>query len=558
MAFKVGSGQSRDTDVQNLSRRFTDDGMPYMYGSYKDTTQYDRTGGDDYQSGSGDGATWRTYVPDWPTSAIGYATVADQGNPTNFGYSPLNNSTYGRGGQFVAAAGKLFIGAPLTLADLYDDGGTTNLTGCVFVCHTHRLKSVTNSSQEFPLSVNAYTDSYGIYGRRSGRANANAFELLYPQNSLESGGYSSKPYFGAGLAYASGKLFVSHPLSQRTISGVATAGVGGVASYGRVNTNGSNDFEDGFIDRFEHPSTAVTSGTGPSDIGQASYFGVTLGAGCGKIAVSDYKGHVYIKGITDGDHDFPRETYADGVYRTGVNSDVNGWKKITGPSDDAGNSHPNTRYGNTVKVGCGRILVGAPYAQVQSPSTGNLVTNAGMIYLYDLHGNLIRKMYPPNPTSNGYFGFQIAVGSGRIVAIDAGSGSVAIYDLDGNLIKLKNNSPFGYNISGFSASLAAGFGRIFVCEPSYDNVAGGTNTGVIWGYDLDGNFLGYLYNGGGLGNGYAYADLGLGGIQITPGRMYAIATNYAQQGTVPSMIHETPIHTIMTPWDVQALEDGDK
>lgn len=560
MAFKVGSGQSRDTDVQNLSRRFTDDGMPYMYGSYKDTTQYDRTGGDDYQGNSGDGATWRTYVPDWPTSAVGYATVADQGNPTNFGYAPLNSSSYGRGNQFVAAAGKLFIGAPYTYADAYDAGSTSLLTGCVFVCHPHRLKSVPHST-EFQLSVNAYTDSYGIYGRRSGRGNANAFELLWPVSSLESSGFASKPYFGGALAYANGKLFVSHPNSTRTISGVVTAASGGVAGYGRVNTNESNEWEDGFMHRFEHPGTAVTGGDGPSDIKQSSYFGVTMGAGCGKIAVTDYDGHLYIKGITDADDDFPREAYADGSYRAGVNSDENGWKKIKGPTDDDGRTHDTgTRYGNTVKVGCGRILVASPYATVQSPITGNLVTNAGIIYLYDLHGNLIKKMYPPNgPAYNGYFGFNIAVGSGRIVAVDASSNSVAIYDLDGDLITLKSNLPFGYSHNAFSDSVAVGFGRIFVCKASYDNVAGGTDTGIIWGYDLDGNYLGQIGNGGGtFGSGYPYADLGLGGIQITPGRMYALATNYSSNGSIPTMIHETPIHTIMTPWDVQALEDGDK
>jgi hypothetical protein len=550
MAFIVGSGQSRDTDVQNLSRRFTDDGMPYMYGSYKDVNQFGRSGGDDYQTGTTPTKSWRTYVPDWPTSLAGYDTVADQGNPTNFGFMPYNSGSFTRGGQFVAAAGKLFIGAPNTYADAHDIGNTTFLTGCVFVCHPHRIRtSSLPHSTEFPCAVNSGYDSYGIYGRRSGRSNGNAFEVLWPAGNIHSGGgHPNKYYYGAALAYGSGKLFVSYPFSERTISSVTYTNIGGIRIY-RGNTN-TDDMLSTTIGTYQRPGSIFSATSGPSDLGTNSFFGITMDAGCGKICVGDYNGNVYVKGITDGDDDFPRESYDNGTY-------ANAWKKITGPQDDFGNLHPTTLYGNNIKVGCGRIAVGAPYAHVLG-SGGGEISDAGMIYLYDLNGNIIRKMYPPNPITNGYFGAQIDIGSGRIVSIDRGSNSVAIYDLDGELIALRNNTPFAYNLSGTASSIAVGFGRILVALPSWDDGAN-SDEGIIWGYDLDGNYLGQMKNGGGSsGNGYSYADMGLGGIEITPGRMYTIATKYSASGTIPSMIHETPIHTIMTPWDVQALEDGDK
>ena len=118
-------------------------------------------------------------------------------------------------------------------------------------------------------------------------------------------------------------------------------------------------------------------------------------------------------------------------------------------------------FGWSVSVGSGRIVVGARLDDDKG-------TNSGSAYVYDLDGNLVTKLTAFDGVASDVFGFSVAVGSGRIVVgaqldDDKGidSGSAYIYDLDGNLIT-KLTAFDGAASDYFGYSVAVGSGRIVV------------------------------------------------------------------------------------------------
>lgn len=102
------------------------------------------------------------------------------------------------------------------------------------------------------------------------------------------------------------------------------------------------------------------------------------------------------------------------------------------------------RYGHDVGIGCGRIVVGAPYA-----NRGSNNYNEGAAYIYDLNGNNPIKIGPEGSShSNKRFGSAVAVGNGKIVVSRPEAEQVLIYDLDGNqtgVAELKFDSGTTYN-----------------------------------------------------------------------------------------------------------------
>jgi len=190
-----------------------------------------------------------------------------------------------------------------------------------------------------------------------------------------------------------------------------------------------------------------------------------------------------------------------------------------------------------------------------------MLSSQGRIYIYDLDGNLIRILDDPNPKQYGYFGISMAIGSGRIVATQYASKRIYIFDLDGDLVyQSPTDAHPGVNptTSTYQAcNPTVGFGRIFAAVPGAD-FNSKVNAGIIYCWDLDGNPIGRALTHGPLSYGYNRADLGYGGIAVAPGRLYASAPNVSTgTATYPNLVHEWCIHTSLTPYDVQALEDGD-
>jgi len=195
-------------------------------------------------------------------------------------------------------------------------------------------------------------------------------------------------------------------------------------------------------------------------------FGFSVAAGSGRIAV----------GAVVDDDNFSN---SGSVYIFDL--DGNELTKIT-----ASDAAASDLFGFSVAAGCGRIVVGA-YA---SDSAGS---NSGSAYIFDLDGNQLSKITASDAAPGDYFGWSVAVGSGRIVVGAYGdddygsfSGSAYIFDLDGNqLAKLTDSD--GASSDRFGRTVAVGSGRIVVGQPQDDD--DGSASGSAHIFDLDGNKL---------------------------------------------------------------------
>ena len=160
-------------------------------------------------------------------------------------------------------------------------------------------------------------------------------------------------------------------------------------------------------------------------------------------------------------------------------------------------THPtaaaNDNFGGSVAVGCGRIVVGAYGDDV------NGITNAGSALIYDLSGNYVGILTHPSAAVNDFFGQSVAVGCGRIVVganndtVNGllGAGSAHIYDLSGNYVGIITHPNGAANDYFGDYSVAVGSGRIVVGAP-FDDVNGISNAGSAHIYDLSGNYVGII------------------------------------------------------------------
>jgi len=81
-----------------------------------------------------------------------------------------------------------------------------------------------------------------------------------------------------------------------------------------------------------------------------------------------------------------------------------------------------SRFGEEVKILGDKIVVGSPNAQVRD-------TNLGVVYIYDLQGNLLSEIQPTKPYMN-YFGQKIGLSSSRILVGVMEKSIVFSFDLD--------------------------------------------------------------------------------------------------------------------------------
>ena len=181
-------------------------------------------------------------------------------------------------------------------------------------------------------------------------------------------------------------------------------------------------------------------------------FGSSVAVGSGRIVV----------GATGAGSD-PSNRGAAYIYDLDGNNEI----KITASDGDT-----YDEFGISVAVGSGRIVVGADSVDV------GINTSQGAAYIFDLDGNQLSKITASDGAAYDYFGASVAVGSGRIVVgargVDIGSntfqGAAYVYDLDGNLIK-KITDPNGNASDQFGESVAVGSGRIVIGSPG-DGIGG--------------------------------------------------------------------------------------
>lgn len=199
------------------------------------------------------------------------------------------------------------------------------------------------------------------------------------------------------------------------------------------------------------------------------------------------------------------------------------------------NPENNARFGCSVAIGCGRLVVGADYAERTFEGTSGTIGAAGRAYLYDIEGGYIRELIMPEEFTNDQestdtggdymrFGHRVAIGSG-IIAVSApyinapngviNQGNVFIYDLNGNfMFDLFSRTTFPQNLEGsggvgdwrdiymesnflhFGYDIDVKYGRIAVGAPSahhrWDDPFNANNSfqmsqmGGVFLYDLDG------------------------------------------------------------------------
>lgn len=133
-------------------------------------------------------------------------------------------------------------------------------------------------------------------------------------------------------------------------------------------------------------------------------------------------------------------------------------------------------FGSSVAVGSGKIVVGS----------SGYSSNSGCAYIFNLRGDELKQLIPDDPSLNAYFGNFIAIGSGMIAVgsyydNDYGSlsGSVYLYDLNGKaLTKLFPNDPGSGDRFGTSVSI--GSGRLVVGSPYNDDGASNRGSSYVW------------------------------------------------------------------------------
>ena len=149
----------------------------------------------------------------------------------------------------------------------------------------------------------------------------------------------------------------------------------------------------------------------------------------------------------------------------------------------ASDAAANDNFGISVAIGNGKIVVGA---------TGNddNGTSSGSAYIFDLAGTQLAKITASDGAANDQFGRSVAVGSGRIVmgadGDDSSKGSAYIFDLDGTQLA-KITASDGAANDYFGYSVAVGSGRIVVGADGDDD--NGSNSGSAYIFDLDGTQL---------------------------------------------------------------------
>ena len=366
-----------------------------------------------------------------------------------------------------------------------------------------------------------FHDSFGIIGFSNPTVGVSSAPII-GIGSFQSPLTTSPSYFASSFYINDGRILVS--CQQQNINDVSViirdlegyiTGIGStcfIAPYGdnhgssvaigdgrmvigmsELDTNGTKS---GGAKFYDYEGNELAEVQAPTPVAY-SEFGSKVAIGCSRVVIST--GQVSFAGIgTVSVYDL------DGSFI----------KELVFPN--IGYSGYYTKFGSSISVGCGRIVVGAQ----DDDSNGS---NAGSAHVYDLNGNHINTMYSKyKPSSHAHYGTSVAVGCGKIVVgspggngesyyypkpanddIDYAYGCVYLYDLNGRLIKLLRHpcqagistTICGYSIN-YGCSVSISDGRIYVAASGYDNI-GGTNygrEGNVTVFDLNGNYLQSILN----------------------------------------------------------------
>jgi hypothetical protein len=426
------------------------------------------------------------------------------------------------GRSVAVGSGRIVVGSPFN-----DDGFNAPNSGSIYifdldgtlVSKISRPVGTSDSGDNFGYSV-AVGSSRIVVGSPSndfGTTQADAGSVhVYDLNGntlddavfakWRSNDYSdvdSNDKFGTSVAVGSGRIVVGAP----------------------YNDDGGTDSGSAYIHDLNGNWIAKIVA---SDAAAGDQFGRSVAVGSGRIVVGALL-----------DNDTASNTGSAYIF----DLDGNLIKKIVASDAAAGD-----QFGRSVAVGSGRIVVGALL-------DNDTASNTGSAYIFDLDGNLIKKIVASDAAADDYFGRSVAVGSGRIVVgspldNDAGasSGSAYIFDLDGNLVK-KIVASDAYTGDQFGVSVAVGSGRIVVSAPYNDDA--GASSGSVYVFDLDGTQLEKIVASDATG-----ADRFGYSVAVGSGRIVAAAPfdDDTADNSGSAYIFDTP--DVITPFDVKDWESG--
>jgi hypothetical protein len=336
----------------------------------------------------------------------------------------------------------------------------------------------------------AFKTTYSQYDNKTGLfSTEGALDLTTipsNENKITASDGAANDYFGNSVAVGSGRIVVGSR---------------------QDDDDGSSSGSAYIFDLDETQLAKITA----SDGAASDLFGNSVAVGNGRIVVgaegeNNWQGAAYIFDLDD--TQLAKITASDGAAsdRFGRSVAVGNGRIVVGAyqDDDNGNSSGSAYifdldgtqlakitasdgaasdfFGNSIAVGCGRIVVGA---------YGN--NNNGSAYIYDLNGTQLAKITASDGAVGDSFGISVAIGNGRIVVGaygDAdngpGSGSAYIFNLDGTqLAKITASDGAAYD--QFGQSVAIGSGRIVV--GAYEDADNGTSSGSAYIFDLDGTQL---------------------------------------------------------------------
>ena len=201
-----------------------------------------------------------------------------------------------------------------------------------------------------------------------------------------------------------------------------------------------------------------------SDAFEYDAFGLKVAIGHNKIVVSSHL-----------DDDNGEDSGSVYLY----NLDGTGETKITASDGAADDS-----FGFSVAIANNRIAVGAFARDVGT------ISDAGSVYIYDLDGNEVGIITASDAADSDRFGNSVAIAHNKIVVgsylddtTPVNSGSIYVYDLDGtNEVKIIASDAAASDLNGYSVAI----GSNKIVAGAYSNDDGGSASGSVYVYDLDG------------------------------------------------------------------------
>jgi len=398
--------------------------------------------------------------------------------------------------------------------------------------------------------------------------------MAFKNSQTKNGSYISHDlsFINADNTVANGYDVTTEPSNETKITASDGAandyfGYSVAIGYGRIVVGAIYDDDDGsnsgsaYI--FDLDGTQLAKITA-SDASDSDYFGNSVSIGSGRIVVGAYganstNGAAYIFDLNG--NQIAKITASDGASndKFGISVAVGSGRIVVGSDDDDNGADSGSVYifdldgnqlakikpsdgaaykyfGNSVAIGCGRIVVGAAFDDDNG-------SGSGAAYIFDLDGNELAKITASDGDVNDYFGRSVAVGLNRIVVSAYGdsdnglySGSAYIFDLNGNqLAKIKPSDGAVMDAFGYSP-IAIGSGRIVVGSLFDDD--NGSSSGSAYIFDLDGNELAKITASDGASDDQFGCSAAVGSGRIVVGA-FGDDDNGSSSGSV--YIWETPV-----------------